>query len=114
MTDLANLLNQTTEVLEQNGKSPRDVRWVGVPGKWATSWQEFAAHSDFEYDDSYGGAEIEEELLVVGDDWWLERGEYDGSEWWAFKTMPQGPENLVDHITDKHLRRNFAFLMGQK
>lgn len=27
--------------------------------------------------------------VVVGKDFWLERGEYDGSEWWSFKTTPQ-------------------------
>jgi hypothetical protein len=27
-------------------------------------------------------------IIVVGKDWWLERHEYDGSEWWEFKTMP--------------------------
>lgn len=26
--------------------------------------------------------------MVVGDDWWLERHEYDGSEWWEFKRLP--------------------------
>lgn len=40
------------------------------------------------YDAGYGSAEIREDLLIVGTDWWLERDEYDGSEWWTFCMMP--------------------------
>lgn len=29
---------------------------------------------------------------MAGDDWWLERAEYDGSEWWKFKTLPVEPK----------------------
>ena len=39
----------------------------------------------------FGGAEVNENLFVVGADWWLERHEYDGSEWWEFKTLPTKP-----------------------
>jgi len=31
-------------------------------------------------------------LTVAGDDWWLERHGYDGSEWWEFKTLPKKSE----------------------
>lgn len=39
----------------------------------------------------YGWPEIPKDLVVVGDNWWLERAEYDGSEWWEFKTIPKEP-----------------------
>lgn len=29
--------------------------------------------------------------MIVGDDWWMERHEYDGSEWWEFKELPKKP-----------------------
>lgn len=45
------------------------------------------------YDNGYGSAEIREDLLIVGDGWWLERDEYDGSEWWVFRTKPELLEN---------------------
>ncbi len=91
---MANLLKETLAILQANGKSPSDVRWVGAhsaPYKKKIaegSWDDFAKLAGFNYDDGYGGNEIESDLIVVGDDWWLERGEYDGSEWWEFKTMP--------------------------
>jgi hypothetical protein len=92
-----NLLAETLETLTRNGKSPADVRWVGsttdqyskIPTHAAGSWDEFAALADFKYDDGYGGNEIVSTLVIVGDDWWLERGEYDGSEWWEYKTLPK-------------------------
>lgn len=85
-----NLLKETLNVLERNGKTPADVEWVGsADGMLAISWKEFAEIAkDVEYDNGYGGAEVASDLVVVGKDWWLERGEYDGSEWWEFKKIP--------------------------
>jgi len=41
------------------------------------------------YYNSYGASCVALDLVVVGDDWWLERYEYDGKEWWEFKTLPR-------------------------
>ena len=30
-------------------------------------------------------------IIVFNDESWLERGEYDGSEWWEIKRMPKEP-----------------------
>ena len=30
---------------------------------------------------------------IVGDNWWLERDEYDGAEGWEFKVMPIKPNS---------------------
>jgi hypothetical protein len=91
-----NLLRETVDFLGHMGKSPSDVRWIG---SWhgnieaVGSWGDFAALADLYYDDGYGSAEVMPSLKIVGDDWWLERGEYDGSEWWEFKTLPAKPAN---------------------
>jgi hypothetical protein len=37
-------------------------------------------------------------LEIVGDDWWLERHEYDGAEWWEYKTKPSMPESIVTDL----------------
>ena len=42
---------------------------------------------DFEYDDGYGGQELFGYVLLDDMDW-LERHEYDGSEWWEYKKYP--------------------------
>lgn len=83
-----NLLQETLEVLKRNNKTPNDVKFVKTE-KCLGNWDEFAALANFEYDDGYKhGAEVETSLHIVGDNWWLSRGEYDGSEWWNFNTKP--------------------------
>jgi hypothetical protein len=86
---MCNLLLETLDELNQYKKKPSDVLWIGTrDGKKAMSWEEFANKADFEYDDGYGGVEINLNLVVVGDGWWLERHEYDGAEGWSYKTVP--------------------------
>jgi hypothetical protein len=95
-----NLLAETIKIMAEHGKTPVDVRWVssrtshGWGGKYSVqlgTWDDFAKIADFKYDNGLGGAQISQGAIVAGDDWWLERGEYDGSEWWEFKTMPTRP-----------------------
>lgn len=90
MIKLANLKEETLADLRKHGKSAEDVRWVGTSGRefpLDVFWKE----ADRTYDDGFGGAEVNECLMVVGDDWWLERHEYDGSEWWEYKEHPSQP-----------------------
>ena len=69
---MRNLLIETQEILENNEKSFDDVKWIGTLND--------------------GIEHVCLGLLVVGDNWWLERHEYDGSEWWEFKTIPNKPK----------------------
>lgn len=32
----------------------------------------------------------------MGDDWWLERHEYDGSEWFELKECPDKPKQKIE------------------
>lgn len=91
---MENLLKETAEKLKDNGKTPDDVLWVGSVGSYST-WENFAIVANVEYDSGYGGAEVAEDLLVVGKNWWLERHEYDGSEWWEFKSLPPKPKRKI-------------------
>lgn len=92
-----NLLEETLSDLKENGKSPSDVRWVGSPSGYALSWNNFTKIANIEYDDGFGGQEIATDLVIVGDDWWMERKEYDGSEKWSFKFLPAKP-NPAKHF----------------
>lgn len=56
----------------------------------------FCSKADFTYHDGFGGVEIDMGLIVVGKDFWLERHEYDGSEWWEFKSIPMEPEETIE------------------
>ena len=87
---MRNLLEETVAVLKEQGMAPEDVAWVGsADGKFAINWEEFKEISNFEYDNGFGVQEIASDLVIVGKDWWLERHEYDGSEWWEFKRQPK-------------------------
>ena len=94
-----NFARETFDTLKENGKTIKDVRWVGYYDcgrKKKISVDEFFVRAmRTNYDNSYGSTKIDMSLIVVGDDWWLERAEYDGSEWWEFKTMPKKDEYEV-------------------
>ncbi len=87
-----NLLKETLGILIGNGRKPSDVLWCGSSDFGYFSWEDFAEIADIEYSEGYGSAEIATDLLIVGQDFYLERREYDGSEWWAFKLFPVRPE----------------------
>ena len=93
---MRNLLKETTEAIADEGHTVEDVQWVGAvidseEEGWSCSWQEFEKEADLTYHAGYGGQEINEYLLVVGSNWWLERHEYDGRERWEHKTLPMRP-----------------------
>lgn len=54
-------------------------------------YNKFIKSLDFEYDAGYGGQELFGNVWFE-DGTWLERGEYDGSEWWDHKVIPEIPK----------------------
>jgi hypothetical protein len=57
-------------------------------------YEEFLNQLDFKYDNGYGGQQIYGIIWLMEEGTWLERGEYDGSEWWEYKKCPKIPDNL--------------------
>lgn len=99
-----NFLEETIRALEGNNKKPSDVLWIGDGANWIT-WEEFKMIGNFEYDSGFGSAIINDRLKVVGSDWWLERNEYDGNEWWEFKRLPEKPEKKIPLKTSDDVRQ---------
>ena len=103
---IKNLLNETIDKLRTYGKTPDDVHWVGrafwTSGDnlkvYKSTWEDFFSKADFEYDSGYGAPETPMDLIIVGEDFWLERNEYDGSKWWEFKTMPIEPKETRELV----------------
>ena len=100
---MANLLEETIRVLNNYGKKPDDVLWVGRDyidwdskrSSYKCTWESFSKKANFYYyDNGYGGIEVPLDLIIVGADFWLERHEYDGREWWEFKAMPIEPDEI--------------------
>ena len=90
-----NLLEETKECLEEHNKTLYDIVWIGSR-KYYIDIDKFINIADTEYDNSYGSPEVAENLLIVGENWWLERHEYDGSEWWEYKEIPIKPKNKIE------------------
>ena len=90
-----NLLNETRDILLSNNKTFDDVLFVG-DGSTHTKMtvKEFLEHANVEYNGGYGIEEINTKLILVGQDFRLEQHEYDGSEWWEYKSMP----NINDFV----------------
>ena len=104
---MSNLYRETLECLRENGKKEEDILWIGTSVTLVLEgWRGMAELFGFEYDDGYGGTEINEGLMVVGDSWWLERHEYDGSEWWEYKEYPKMPCKLL--TDDMDYKRSFV------
>lgn len=93
MGDYEELAKETEEILTKHEKTWKDVRWIG-DDRGCIDVKEFRKRADRRYDSGFGGQEVNPKLKVVGDDWWLERHEYDGSEWWEFKELPVQPKIL--------------------
>lgn len=51
----------------------------------------FLQSLNFVYDDGFGGQELHG-YIWYDDGTWSERGEYDGSEWWEYQSVPQVPD----------------------
>ena len=85
------LLEETLQELKENNKTELDILWCGCEGTYF-NWEYFKEIANIEYDNGYGGAEIHLSLIIVGKNFWLERAEYGGSEWWDFKTYPKKPK----------------------
>lgn len=94
---MKNLWEETIEVLSDHCLSWEDVDAVVLDGDNVgiskKNFEEVARKTD--YDNGFGAAEIRFDLIIVGRDWWLERNEYDGSEWWEFRTMPPIPDKKI-------------------
>ena len=82
-----NFLEETLEALRTYNKTFEDVVWIGN-SEYEISKEKFYKLADFDYNSGYGTAEIANDLKIVGEDWWLERWEYDGSEGWQLKKFP--------------------------
>jgi hypothetical protein len=60
-----------------------------------SQYKEFLNALDFDYNNGYGSQELFGTVWLTNDIW-VERGEYDGSEWWSVKKLPNIPKELLD------------------
>lgn len=89
---MVNLWEETIEALEMHGKTWEEVCFICGDDFCVSNFEEIAKTTD--YDCGFGGQEIGLDLKIVGKNWWLERHEYDGSEWWEFKKLPNRSQRV--------------------
>ena len=87
-----NLWVETLASLYLNGVTPEQVLFVST-SHGTVPWEVFEARArGFDYNSGYGREEVRTDLKVVGLGWWLQRADYDGSEWWTFHKSPTQTE----------------------
>ena len=96
MEDMTNLLDEIYEVLRQYGKGLKDIEFISCDNRSIDLDKFLAFALRFDYDSGFGGVCVNLSLIVVGNNWWLERHEYNGSEWFEFKVSPFEPVKMLD------------------
>lgn len=93
---VANLLEETLEKLARCGLTTRQVQWVGWSNGWqVVSWETFVQFANCEYDNASATPQVHHELVVVGENWWLERdlvvneSSGDKQEEWVYRSIPE-------------------------
>lgn len=97
---MSNLWEETIEFLKENDKTFDDVLFIqGEDFKVTKENFEIVAKKT-NYDSGFGAQRVATDLVLIGDGWWIERCEYDGSEWWEFKTIPTEKDKveLIYHL----------------
>lgn len=105
--EMKNLLNETEEELATYGLTWDDVKFVRAHGCCFTDIDQIRSMMDFNYNADYGMREVDLSLVVVGDNWWLERETFDGAEWWELGTMPTRPEQQASSYPNDTFRSMF-------
>jgi len=91
--DLNNLLTDVVDFLKLYDKRPADVRWVGSEEAWMF-WEDFARAANREYDSL---TQVVPDLMIVGDDWWIDLEDSGEESFLAFHTHP-GDRDLDTHV----------------
>lgn len=94
---MSNLWEETIEFLKENGKTFEDVLFIQGEDFKVTKENFESVAKKTDYDDGFGAQHVATDLVLVGDNWWIERAEYDGSEWWEYKSIPTEIDK-VEHI----------------
>lgn len=101
---MSNLRSETLSEMERYNLKSSDVLYVS-DGEASCTFDRFLEISNFEYNSGYGSEIINDTLIIVGKDWWMERREYDGSEWWEFKKYPENKPEEGKILLKKKGRR---------
>ena len=97
-----NIIYELDEEINASGHTPHDIKWLALNyGSYKTPYirlkpteglegynQAVELYSLIDYNDGFGSQELGG-IIVFNDGSWLDRREYDGSEWWEFQQTPK-------------------------
>lgn len=101
---MAELIQETKDFIAALGYTKDDIAWIGC-SDFTIPINCFWDAPPQEYDAGYGFPEVATDLVIVfKDNSWLERAEYDGSEWWEYKKPPTMPLEIewVNTFVDRY------------
>ena len=102
--EFTNLAEETKQKLKEHGKTIKDILGVIVDDKYKIDFNNFLEITkDWFYYASYGGDCPISNWKIVGENWWLERWEYDGSSGWRYMTPPDLNKLDLRKITKKDI-----------
>lgn len=88
---MIDLIQETKNYMASLGYKKEDIAWIGGR-QFAVPINCFWDCPPQMYDPGYGSVHVAIDLTIVfKDNTWLERQEYDGSEWWVHRKAPQEP-----------------------
>lgn len=97
---MKNLLEETISKLNSEQKTLDDIEFISLDDEYIPL-EVFKNIANKSYYSGYGESEINKSLMIVGKDWWLERYDYDGCEWWEFKQLPVKP--TTEHKNPRYM-----------
>lgn len=113
---MTNLLLETAEAITNSGHEPKDIIFIGsMRSGHSCTWEEFQTLADRLYDDGFGGQNVASDLIIAfSDGIVMERGEYDGSEWWNVLPKFSMPEKLlpIRSVFVENYERHLAEING--
>lgn len=87
------LIEDLRSSLNTNGKRLSDIKYVITADRKIPLEHFFTVAEQQEYDENEHFIAVD--LMVVGDDWWMERGPY--SEEWEYNELPYVPKKEVKY-----------------
>lgn len=107
-----NLLTETIDFLSKHNLTLDDVK-VFCGNDFQITRENFIKLADkINYDNGYGTQIIARDIKLIGNNWWAERYEYDGSEWWEFKKFPTTnlPFKSVNNLCAHYIKQGWKTL----
>lgn len=96
---MINLRTETIDFLKHHNKTEQDVKYVIIHNIRCSFEYFLDLVKNMNYDNGYGIPYIREGIYCIGEDWWISRYEYDGSEYWKFNQKPEYTNTNYEEIT---------------